>query len=462
MNTGIIHSLIDVLKRAFQNLQLTVPEAEIEDLATTVHMAMSVEGRHYHTSDHAILLSDPHDPIQTLAALFHDIVYYQVDRGFSSEVMDIIQPNISFDPSVSPDLFLRWTARSEHTCYRIAMDIFGFSPGQKQNSITGLNEFLSALVMGKKLDNLVPEKVLLQCIVYIEATIPFRAKDPDGRGPFDLLEQRLRRVSQAYHIPLSESEIEDTLRGAVLFANKDVENFSETEPAVFLENTWKLLPETNLALRSGEFYSVRDYRLALMKTDNYLSLLAPENIFHTYKGAPPAGEYWEKIRNARHNLQTARLYLSIKLLTIAILEALAEVTGGDAPLSIFMGDVCQDNPGSPRLEDFLPSVPVHPEIDPDSVVYSLLMTGRVGQAEFTDLLNSPLSLFVYCSLGQTRVAEDLIHARLMFDGALMPDQFLQKIDHTLLSAIAGACAQMVPTRSDQLMRFTYPTPNFDR
>jgi len=61
------------------------------------------------------------------------------------------------------------------------------------------------------------------------------------------------------------AEIEDTIVGAVVFANRDVDSFAEKDASVFLDGTWKLLPETNVALRSGRIYSIKDYRLALQK-----------------------------------------------------------------------------------------------------------------------------------------------------------------------------------------------------
>ena len=38
--------------------------------------------------------STPADPICTLAAMYHDVVYYQVDQGFTPEITAIIIPNI--------------------------------------------------------------------------------------------------------------------------------------------------------------------------------------------------------------------------------------------------------------------------------------------------------------------------------------------------------------------------------
>ncbi len=453
MMTGIILSLIEVLEQAFRNLQLNIPAAVLEELAITVQKAMSVEGRHYHTPEHVLFLASPENPIQSLAALFHDIVYYQVDRGFSSEVMEIIWPYIGFDASVDPQLALSGRAQTDDLCYRAAMDMFDFTAGYWLYSSPGFNEFLSALVMAKKLRHLVLQKTLLQVMAYIEATIPFRGKDEQGRTPFDLLEQRLRKASQDYLIPLSEAEIVETIRGAVIFANKDVENFSEKDPALFLVNTWKLLPETNLSLRSGGIYSIRDYRLALQHTDSFFSQMVPELVFHCYQGVPSDDEYWDKVRCTRYNVYIARQYLGIKLLAVGILEALAESTGGDAPLSLFMGEAREEGDDIRSLGDFLPKSPIHPTVDPGSIVYNLLETGRGSPAEFTDLRNSPLSMFIYSSLGPEGAAVVLAQAHAMFAGSLEAEQFLLQLDRGLLSAIAEGCAIMVPTRSEKLRRF---------
>ena len=453
MKTGLIQSLIDVFAQAFRSLQVDLPATELEDLAITVHKAMSVEGRHYHTPEHVLLLADAANPIQSLAALFHDLVYYQVDRGFSAEVWELIRPYLLTDPRQETESILLEKTSPDDLCYRVALDIFGLSPGQKLFSAPGFNEFISALVMGKKLRHLLPPKVLLQAMVYIEATIPFRGNDAVGHGPFELLEQRLRRASQIYAIPLTEAEIEAAISGAVLFANKDVENFSEKDPAQFLDNTWKLLPETNLSLRPGKIYSIRDYRLALEKTDAHFSQMIPEQVFHTYKGVPSEEEYREKVGYTRHNVETARQYLGVKLLTIAILEALAESTGGDAPLSLFIGDASLNGESAPCLADFLPQAAPHPGIDRTSAVYDLLQSARSNPTELADLTNSPLALFVYHRLGPVKAAEYLVHARALFAGALPPEQFLRLLDPALLAVIAQACAKMVPTRSVKLRRY---------
>ena len=452
MMTGIILRLIEFFEQAFRNLGLNVPTAQVEALAVFVHKAMSVEGRHYHTPEHVLSLFNPDNPVQTLAALFHDIVYYQVDRGFSGEVMEILRPYLGLE-LLDPGMALPEPPATEELCYRLAMAVFDFSPGQKLYTASGFNEFLSALVMANKLRALLPPKILLQVMVYIEATIPFRGKDEQGCTPFDRLEQRLRKTSLEHHIPLSEAEIIDTVRGSVIFANKDVENFSERDPALFLVNTWKLLPETNLSLRAGGIYSIRDYRLALQQTDHFFSQVVPELVFHCYQGVPTHEEYWERVRCTRVNVSIARQYLGIKLLAVGILEALAESTGGDAPLSLFMGEVDQESENGRNLGVFLPRLPLHPGVDPGAIVYNLLETGRGSPAEFSGLRNSPLSVFIYRYLGPEGVVAALEQVQAMFAGSLEAEQFLRTLDSRLLSAIAQGCAVMVPTRSKKLLRF---------
>lgn len=451
MLTGIILDLVEVVEQAFRNLRLDIPPAVAENLAISVHQAMSVEGRHYHNPEHVLFLASAENPIQSLAALFHDLVYYQVDRGFSAEVVEILRPYIDLEQTSDPELPAPGQAHPDDLYVRVALGIFNFTPGQKLFSVSGFNEFLSALVMAKKLTPWVSLKTLLQVTTYIEATIPFRGKDEQGYTPFDRLEQRLRKASQALHIPLTEAEIVETIRGAVTFANKDVENFSEQAPTLFLVNTWKLLPETNLSLRSGGIYSIRDYRLALQHTDSFFSQMIPEQVFHCYQGVPADEEYWEKVQCTRHNVAIARQYLGIKLLAVGILEALAECTGGDAPLSLFMGEVIQGGEDGHGLADILPRLPTHPAVDPGSIIYNLLENGRASPAEFTDLRNSPLSMFIYNSLGPQGVAAGLAQARRMFAGDLGAEQFLLQLDRPLLSAVATGCATMVPERREKLM-----------
>lgn len=449
MKTGSIRQLIGVLEQAFASLGVSVPDQRLEAIAVTVHKAMSVEARHFHTPEHVLGLVDPANPIQSLAALFHDLVYHQVDRGFSHEVCEVICPYIHESDG---EMFQVHQEILENRSFALAMEIFGFKPGQMLAFSVGLNEFVSAMVMCHRLGELIPEKELLQTIVYIEATIPFRGKNADRVGPFEVLARRLESVCSWHNIPMDAAEQLETIQGAVVFANKDVENFSEGDPALFLDNTWKLLPETNIALRSGGVYSICEYRQALQKMYTFLIELDAATIFHQYQGVPAADVYQEMLAAATYNVEIARQYLGVKLLTIGFLEALADVTGGDAPVSLFIGEIQRQNGDGQHLEDYLPEGQPSTAADISGQVCRLLETGRSTQLYF-DMKNSPVSLYIYRMLGQRGVQQNLLYALDMFDGHLSPEQFLEKADADIVSDLAQACAAMVVTRSDRLNRY---------
>jgi hypothetical protein len=442
--TGSIQQLVSVCEQVFVLLQIPVSSEELEELAITIHRSMSIEARHFHTPQHVLHLANASDPIQSLAALFHDIVYYQVDRGFSPEIYHCVSPYIL---EVEGEIWL--VEAQGDRLFRITMELFGLSPGQKLSLYAGSNEFLSALVMAKRLEKLVPEKILLQAIAYIEATIPFRGKDANNNGPFEVLAQRLSQIRQAYQIPMKDAEIEDTLCGAVIFANGDVDSFAEKDTSMFLDGTWKLLPETNETLRSGRIYSIKEYRRALEKMAGFLGYLNPDNVFHTYKGVPPEVEFREMVRLAYQNITTAREYLSIKLLAIAILEAMADLTGGDAPLSLFTGDIQHNGYDTHRYDNFLPLPDIHPDLDQSSVLYRLLDSGRASETDF-DMRNSPLAFFMYSQLPREQITPLLTEAKEMFAGNLKPRAFLQKFGASLVVAVAQACAATVMTRQEKL------------
>lgn len=448
MKTGTIQNLIRVLEQAFIKLNSDFIARDIEYLAVSIHRILSVEARSFHTPEHILSLTDPDAPVQSLAAVFHDLIYYQVDQGFPASVYTILAPHLV--KTEEGNLIVGNKPVVDRT-FELLQDLFAIPPGQAISVIIGVNEFLSALVAWKKLEHLLPESLLLKISVHIEATIPFRGPDDLDLGHFDTLALRMKNVCQKYGIAISAMEVDETIFSAVKFANKDVAGFAHPSAAVFLDNTWKLLPEINAELRSGRIYSIREYRQALQKMESFFAWLEPQNIFHSYKGVPSEQELQKMIAAAYRNIDIAREYLGLKLLAIAILEALAETTGGDTPMTLFMGDIQAKDEGQQRLENFLPEIDISPSHQIDSTVYSLLADGRSGQSLF-DLQNSPLALFLYASLGSDGCRTLLSNAREMLVGKRTPHDFLVTIDPSVLSAVTHACAQMVPTRREMLNR----------
>jgi hypothetical protein len=186
----------------------------------------------------------------------------------------------------------------------------------------------------------------------------------------------------------------------------------------------------------------------------FLLTLDTETIFHRYRGVPTEDVYRKMLSAATENVHIARQYLGVKLLTVGLLEALAEATGGDAPVSLFMGDFQRQVGESEYLEFFLPDVPVSTDVDTTSQIYRLLEDGRSDRLYF-DIKNSLISLYLYRVLGQQGVQQNLEVALEMFADRITPEQFLAKADANVVSDLARACAAIVVTRSEKLNRYVH-------
>jgi hypothetical protein len=446
MATGTIQRTITLFKSAVEGFNATISLIQLERLAIMVHRAMTAQARSFHTPEHIFELADGSNPLLALAALFHDIVYYQVDDGFAPEIHDILAPYILEEEdrlSIRPDI--------ADPLLMLTMAVFGFEPGQTLSPMHGLNEFLSAVVMNKKLEGIVDVTDLIKTTACIEATIPFRRNATIQDSPPYILEQRLDAINAQQHWGMPLEEIREAVKWAVVFANRDVSNFSEEDTGKFLDNTWKLIPETNPSMRLRGVYSLRSYREALQKMEGFLRFLDPDDIYESYRGAPPPGEYQRMVALAFRNVYTGREYLGIKLLSAAIGEALANITGGDAPVALLLGEV-EGNETSGSLEDLLPDIEVSPQAKVGSTLFGLLAFGRSSASSF-DMQNSPLSLFIYKYLGSDNVKLYLNVAREMFDGNLTSRAFLDQLPAGLIVPIARACAVLALTRSAALNEY---------
>jgi len=442
---GTMHRSIQLLQTALDELNARMPTADVEHIAILINEAMTAEARSFHTPEHVFNLVDPGNPYMTLAALFHDLVYYQVDLGI------IPQISTALESSIEPwegGLRLKPGVQENDRQLLICMEVFDVKAGQKLAPFGGMNEFLSALVMGRRLGGVVKEADLLLATACIEMTIPFRPRDASGRTPAERLSVRLQSANANLHLGLSLERLEQAVGWAARFANRDVANFSERDVTRFLDNTWKLLPETNPSLRTLGVYSIRSYRVALQKMEGFLCALDPATIFAQYKGSPPDKEYHDMQRRGARNVSTACEYLGIKLLTAAILEALAEISGGDAPVSLFMGDIGATERGS-RLEDYLPAEKPATGLRVDKTLHDLLAFGRASASSF-DLQNSPLSLFIYRHLGADGFHKLRGIAKQVFDGKITPRAFLDGLPGDMITVIADSCARMAFTRAADL------------
>jgi hypothetical protein len=444
MTIAAVNRLISLFADAFTAMSVEVPIAEVERYAMLIHHSMDQGRRAYHTSTHVFDMCNGMNARQVLATLFHDLVYYQLDGGFPRQA-DAMLKRVARAES---DTVVLRAIPNDDAGLAMCAGIFGFKAGDALPPLGGLNEFLSAVVATRLLGRHLPARDLLAIAACIEATIPFRGAAAGGREPAEVLAHRVREVSNALGIPSAEAETDNVVIDAVTLANRDVASFAEDEPGTFLSTTWLLIEESNAPLAAVGVYSIQEYRRALSRMEAFLSALDPDHVFHRYRGVPGEGEFAALCAAARRNLGFACDYLGAKITTIAIIEALALLSGGDCPVSMFLGDIRSPYGKPDRVEDFLPPPAAQRRIDQQ--LLAVLQQGRARES-LSDLTASPLTAFVYRGLGHDGIKRALQRAKKMFGGDVPPRDFLSALERDMVRAVARACAQIALSRTAPLL-----------
>jgi hypothetical protein len=335
---------------------------------------------------------------------------------------------------------------------QLCFQIFGFQAGQVLPLFRGMNEFLSAAVAVRLLEPYLALSDLIAVVACIEATVPFRPPQSDGQDCCGLLALRVREQA-GRHLGLSEvaplaAYTDAVMCDAIAIANRDVGGFAEPSPAKFISATWLLIEESNAPLAAVGVYTLRDYREALTRMQTFLQGLLPERVFHHYAGFPRADEFERLTAAAASNIAFALSFLQLKMTSISIIEALALATGGNGPVSMFLGDI-RSTFGTPeRVEDFLPAGPQAQGLD--TQILQVLEMGRPADSR-SDLTISPLTAYMYRCLGVAGSAEALVNAQQMTNGALPPAQFLATLPSDMLDNMIDACARIAISRRDSLI-----------
>ena len=451
MKKGLLHQLIQIIMDSIQKLGGNVQPLELERIAVMVHQVMFHKSRLFHNMEHVFSFLDSPDPIVALAALFHDLVYLQVDAGLPTPLTDLLKPYIRIEGTRV--VFLPPAVESRE--FRLCCSLFGRDPYTNPPAPGGLNEFLSGFAFCELFKEKLSTLHLASVLLCIEATIPFRGVDSEGRSVGEVLEARARFAFPEVPFPT----IQHMAHRAIGFANRDVQDFSNPDTGAFLSNTWKLLPETNYALRERGAYSIREYRIALYNMLKFFRSLEPERIFHSYRGEPSETEMKNLQETARMNLALSIQYLRAKLLAVSILEALALLSGGEAPMALFMGDLHATATDSVCLIRFLPDIPFPPWLQEEHPVVRLLRDGRLEESSF-DLRNSPFALWLYKRLRPEEWGRLANGMELFFKGEISPVDFLMLFPDSSkpqlkgpLAEILKASIRMVPTRSGSLQAF---------
>ena len=386
-------------------------DAEIEAMAVTIFTAMEAPHREYHTLKHLTQFS-PVDPTETLAVLFHDVVYLDVDGQWPEPFAAVLD-----QPTEVP--FFNELTR-----------LFGFSEAPHTVHSVGKNEFFSAVAFAGVLGARLGRTVTLEVAACIEATIPFR-----GQAALETLYQRLTTLGL---------DAENAVARAVHLANQDVESFQFDDPGTFLAGTWDLLPELNPVLRLSPLVSIKSYRQALERMEKFFAGLQADQLMLSWRGVPSQDELASGRQRIESNLATAAGYLDAKLLAAGLLEALAAVSGGDVPISLFMGVAGAE--ANDRLEAKLPPLP--PATTVDQLTF-LLEWGRSASTGF-DLTNSPLAAWLWRQMSPEVRQTQRQRAGAFFNGQSSADEFLHHWPENLRRQVAQAVAELVPTRRNRL------------
>jgi hypothetical protein len=427
-----VHELVNALWRALHELGSDASTNEIEQWGFSIHAALSAPGREFHNHDHVIGLAKEGDPLEVIAALYHDAVYIQADQGPPRSMraeMDRVVMHADGGWRVL-------SAAADHEVSADVLAVFGRRVGDVVTSSAGLNEFASALVCSIQLHNALDRHQRLAVAACIEQTIPFRA------NPVPELRDRLAQLGVA------GDELEEMVERAVRVGNRDVANFADNDPASFLDNTWKLLPESNPALHSPMVYTVHDYRVALQKMETFLAWLPADRVFHAWGHEPKPEIHARRVARTTGNLELAVRYLRAKLYSIALVEALAELSGGDVPLDYFMGGVKdRERPDMKRIENYLPHLGTANDLDPP--LQRLLADGRASESSF-DTKPSPVGAFLMETVGEATVMKGVETARRWWAGAGDAQSFIAAQPPRPVAAIARAAANIIDTRRDRL------------
>jgi hypothetical protein len=430
-------------------LQVRCSPELLESWMLGIFYGMNARSRNFHQLEHVLDVGRGLQPLQVIAALYHDVVYFQVDREFTPYVRQRIQDVLEVREN-------RFYLKSEalDPKLRLVRDVFEFSPGQEVSVFAGMNEFLSSVVAIHNLGEYLKDTQVAGIAACIRATIPFQGPDASGKSFPMRIGSAIERISQRENWGLSSATIDELVGQAVEVGNADVANFGGEDLSVFLDNTWNLLPEANPDLFSMGAYTIKSYRISLQKMEGFISQLNPENVFHAYRGHPDEQTFVSMKKAAASNIKQAVEYLRAKLVGLAVLEGIAELTGGDAPIVLLAGTSKEDDPSAVQIQDFLNeprSYRLNTFSGINEAVYHVLNVGRNSATHF-DSKASPLAAFIYAVLGREALPGCFDSARRAFKGEALWLEFLKSFPGSFIREMVEAAARISVVREARCLQ----------
>ncbi len=165
---------------ALQELGRRPGSHELQSMARLIVDATTGPYRYFHTPDHLFMVAGEEDPVEVLAGLYHDLLYFQVDKSIFLNLASMVAGVVRQDGDhlvIHAEEMLK-----DDVCVQLVLAVFGFKPGETLQPFAGQNEFLSALAAMEQLRPYLSLADLARVTVCIELTIPFR-QPPDESHP---------------------------------------------------------------------------------------------------------------------------------------------------------------------------------------------------------------------------------------------------------------------------------------
>jgi hypothetical protein len=285
----------------------------------------------------------------------------------------------------------------------------------------------------------------------IELTIPFRDTKNENETIPQQLQKRLEKVNQEFDLDLSQANIITTICQGVKLANLDVGGFASFHVKDFLKNTWLLLPETNHCLYDNQKYTIEDYRFALENTNKFINFISPNLVFHRYHHEPDLITFQALVNNCKNNLDVSKLYLQIKVTSIAILEALSLHFCPNISLNFFWNTSKETNVKYPSIFDFLPPIlPYQPQNNQEKLILDLLTSESEGNF-FPDISHSLLTIFMLNYISFESIIKYESQCNNFFSRQLSPQDFLCLFPSSLISILSSSIEQLLQQKQQLII-----------
>lgn len=442
MSATYLPKIQALLKSSVNALSLSTPFTDEDELAvaTVVFESMYTLGRVYHRIEHVFNITEncpqvEKDPMLTLSVLFHDVIYYSVDKDFQKSQLELLQGVLEFEPSndelkVEQPLKLTATVQDDPVL-DMTVRLYGLKAGQELPPF-GTNEFLSAIIGVRVLSKWLNLAQLTQLAATIEGTIPFRPPSDDGKTAMDRLYDRLVTVAPDQ----TEEWLTETINLTALMANCDLGSFDSFNFDFFLDSSWSLIPEFRPNILN-EDCSVKEYHeefLVMEKRTKFLLMSVP-NIFQAFRGLPSPEEMTAKRDKARENLGLSNDYAQVRRLEWMVLLELTTMAGENP----------DETPGRPFLALPMPETQPFSE-ESDDAVRKLLNVGRRAGYPW-DPSRSSLGTFLYDKLGKEGV-DAAVEVGKNKEGE--GNDVLSQLPKAVVEQVASSLAVVMPNRSDVL------------